>query len=311
VPRQLNWSIATPQIQDVQPGNGSLAVQNTDHLEQPPGREELLTSSPKHDELRFDDLIPQNAAAASWPGAAATWQPDQNDSLFPTFGIGPTSDGQIETPRIGIGHNGPPLEDLGWKWLTARALGGSAAALIAAILPTPLNRGEVEYIASRYARPYGQLSRRLPPGFQAHHLNQNAAFREVIPQNDGIAVGMRGNAFTEPGTPHYMFHQSLEQFWEPYRSGGNLHSKAPTNAMYGEALQRALQAGGLSPEEASYLASQAANQRASYGLIESAAVPNVPSRMNLPRTAEQRLQDRLRESETTSSDPKRSSRAPK
>jgi hypothetical protein len=78
-----------------------------------------------------------------------------------------------------------------------------------------------------------------------------------------------------------------------------------------EALQRALQAGGLSPEEASYLASQAANQRASYGLIESAAVPNVPSRMNLPRTAEQRLQDRLRESETTSSDPKRSSRAPK
>jgi len=122
---------------------------------------------------------------------------------------------------------------------------------------------------------------------------------------------MRGNAITEPGTPHYAFHQSLKQFWNPYRPGGHLHGQTPTNAMYGEALQQALQAGELSPEEASYLASRAADQRAKYGLIESAAVPRIPNRMNQAPTAEQRLQDRLRESEATSSDPKQFDRAKK
>jgi hypothetical protein len=61
---------------------------------------------------------------------------------------------------------------------------------------------------------YGALAQELSgSGLQASHLNQNAAFRAVIPQEEGIAVGMRGNTFTAVGSPHYEFHSSLERFW--------------------------------------------------------------------------------------------------
>lgn len=61
--------------------------------------------------------------------------------------------------------------------------------------------------------------------------------------------------------------------------GGPLHGSTPTNAQYGQALQRALEAGGLSPADAADLAAQAARQRAAYGILESAPVPNIPGRL--------------------------------
>jgi len=116
-------------------------------------------------------------------------------------------------------------------------------------------------------------------GEQANHLNQNAAYEGIIPKNDGLSNAMRGNAFTEPGTPHFEFHKSLEGFWNQYRKGGELFGKTPTNAQYGQALENALKAGGLSPAEAAELAAQAARQRAAYGLLETAEVPNIPGRL--------------------------------
>src|SRR5208337_5291756 len=111
------------------------------------------------------------------------------------------------------------------------------------------------------ATPYGELRGTLPEGIQANHLNQNAVFESVIPQNEGLSVPLEGNTITEPGTPHYNFHQTLEQFWEPYRRGGELYGQVPTNAQYGEALHNALQAAGYSPAQAADLANQAATQR--------------------------------------------------
>jgi hypothetical protein len=87
---------------------------------------------------------------------------------------------------------------------------------------------------------------------------------------------MRGDIITEPGTPHYNYHRSLEQFWDQYRKGGNLEYTMPTNAEYGEAVRRALIASGFSDTQASDLAAQAAAQRAAYKLSESAAVPLIP-----------------------------------
>jgi hypothetical protein len=129
------------------------------------------------------------------------------------------------------------------------------------------------------AAPYGDLSGTLPEGFQANHLNQDAAFRDVIPSEDGLSIGMKGNAFTEPGTPHYDFHASLEQFWDQYRPGGSLFGDLPTNGDYHQALQEALQAGGFSPEETAELANQAAQQRLQFGLPPDAQVPRVPGRL--------------------------------
>jgi hypothetical protein len=304
-PRQSDRSDETSQAPDVQSGNRALGNEPPSKLEQIPNGADQPTSPPRVAELRFDDLVPQNAAPAFWPGADVAWQSGGIDPLLSNFGIGNNGNRRVQASRIGIGHNGgPPLEDAWWRLLAARLPRGAPAALLGAILPSPLNRGDVEYVASRFAWPYGQLTRRLPEGFQAHHLNQNAAFRKVIAAEDGIAVGMRGNAISQPGTPHYDFHQSLESFWSPYRPNGELFGKKPTNAMYGEAVQRALEAAGLSPEEASYLAGRAREQRVKYGLAESAEVPHVPSRMNQGRTAEQRLRDRLQESDGTSGDSK-------
>ena len=87
---------------------------------------------------------------------------------------------------------------------------------------------------------------------------------------------MRGDIITEPGTPHYIYHRSLEQFWEPYRKGGSLFGSRPTNAEYGEAMRRALVASGFSDAQASNLATQAAAQRVANGLSESKLVPLIP-----------------------------------
>jgi hypothetical protein len=128
--------------------------------------------------------------------------------------------------------------------------------------------------------PYGTLVDELKgTGLQANHLNQNAAFRTIIPSDEGVAVGMRGNAFTEIGSPHYEFHSSLESFWQPYRRGGELFGSYPTNAQYGEAVTNALRASGLPDAEAVRLSELATQNRAAYGLLESQQVPGIPGRL--------------------------------
>jgi hypothetical protein len=88
---------------------------------------------------------------------------------------------------------------------------------------------------------------------------------------------MKGNIFTQPGTPHYNYHRSLEKFWDQYREGGALARKLPTNAEYGDAVRDALIAAGMSPSQASDLAEQAANQRAFYKIKETDNVPLIPN----------------------------------
>ena len=128
---------------------------------------------------------------------------------------------------------------------------------------------------------YSTLTKELEgTGQQAHHLNQNAAFRDIIPESEGLSVGLRGNAFTEVGSPHYQAHRSLEGFWNQFRRGGARFGQTPTNAEYGAALEASLRAGGLSSTEAASVAAQAAQQRAAYGLAPNAPVPRIPGRIN-------------------------------
>jgi hypothetical protein len=93
---------------------------------------------------------------------------------------------------------------------------------------------------------------------------------------------MRGNAFTEIGSPHYEFHSSLESFWQPYRKGGDMFGSYPTNAQYGEAVTNALRFSGLSETEAVRLSELASQNRQAYGLLENQQVPRIPGR--LPQT---------------------------
>jgi len=117
-------------------------------------------------------------------------------------------------------------------------------------------------------------------GQQANHLNQNAVYRGIIPEEEGVANAMAGNAFRDVGTQHYQYHASLESFWDKYRKGGSLYGKSPTNAEYGQAVKKALEDAGYSAAQAESLAAEAAAQRATYGLKESAAVPRIPGKIN-------------------------------
>jgi hypothetical protein len=92
---------------------------------------------------------------------------------------------------------------------------------------------------------YGTLSKTSSIPGQAHHLNQDAAFKSVIPTNQGVSIKLEGNAFTEIGSPHFNAHASLDGFWNQFRRGGANFGEVPTNLQYSRALADSLRAAGL------------------------------------------------------------------
>lgn len=109
-----------------------------------------------------------------------------------------------------------------------------------------------------------------------HHLNQGAAYRSQIPYRDGLTADIPGNIFTQPNSPHYRAHQSLEAFWDLYRKGGPFEGQVPTNAQYDQALRQSLLAAGYPPLQAHRLADAAAAERKAHGLSKHDKVPKVP-----------------------------------
>jgi RHS repeat-associated protein len=118
------------------------------------------------------------------------------------------------------------------------------------------------------------------PGGQSHHLNQDAAFRELIPKSQGASVKLPGNAFTEKGTGHFEFHKALEEFWDQYRSGPKIGQR-PTVLEYNEALHNALLKAGVKAEVAKFYADVARRQLTLFhGVKPTDPVPRVPGRLN-------------------------------
>jgi RHS repeat-associated protein len=140
----------------------------------------------------------------------------------------------------------------------------------------PSGRLEAQY----GAQPYRNFSRRLPSGWQANHLNQDAAFRNDIPSSEGLTVPMFGDAIQAPGTQHYQFHRYLEGFWSQFRRGGSREGERPTNGEYGRALEEALVTAGFPAVQARAYSADAARQREQHGLRESELVPRVPDPLN-------------------------------
>jgi hypothetical protein len=114
---------------------------------------------------------------------------------------------------------------------------------------------------------------------QAHHINQDAAFRDVIPRNDGLCLELEGNAFRDVGSPHYSAHENLESFWNKYRSKGDLHGNTPTISDYNTALFDSLRAAGLSNSQAKIAVQNAIRQQSQYGLTGNSLVPRIPGRI--------------------------------
>ncbi len=128
--------------------------------------------------------------------------------------------------------------------------------------------------------PHGTLKKdRINPG-QSHHLNQDAAYRSVIPHNDGAAIKLEGNAFSQPGTPHYEAHKSLEQFWNKFRRGGELEGQRPTNIQYTQALKHSLEAAGLSSKQVMQAVRYSIQNRIQHLAFGGMKVPRIPGRIN-------------------------------
>ena len=116
---------------------------------------------------------------------------------------------------------------------------------------------------------------------QSHHLNQDAAFRDVIPREEGMAIKLEGNIFTDVGSPHYNAHKSMEEFWSKYRKGGELDGLQPKIVEYNKALYEALQKSGLTKEQSIKAMREAVKQQLDYGLSSNKDIPRMPGKINL------------------------------
>ncbi|OAB38852.1 hypothetical protein [Paenibacillus glacialis] len=122
-------------------------------------------------------------------------------------------------------------------------------------------------------------------GKQKHHLNQDAAFKkdgngkEVIPSEEGYTIELEGNAFKDIGSPHFMAHKTMEEFFHRYRIGDKKGS-IPTNAEYNVALYKSLRKAGLTEKQALDVVEKGREQRLKYGLKDDDPIPKIPGQIN-------------------------------
>lgn len=163
-------------------------------------------------------------------------------------------------------------------------IGGNLKSVIVEAASTPRKGSSTgaKYLGV-YVDSYRNAKKQSKSLGQAHHLNQDAAYRDVINKMEGLATPLKGNAFKDIGSPHYKAHESLETFWNQYRRGGSKFLDLPTNSEYHNALVQSLEYAGLTPIEAKQAAEKARQQRLDYGLGDSQKVPRLPGRINQKR----------------------------
>jgi hypothetical protein len=127
---------------------------------------------------------------------------------------------------------------------------------------------------------YGTLKKDKSIPGQSHHLNQDAAYKNVIPKDEGLAIKLKGNILTQKNSPHYKAHKSLEEFWNRFREGGVREHEVPTNREYTKALYKSLQDAGISRDQAFEAVKAAIRQRRDFGLTGGMEVPAVPKKIH-------------------------------
>ncbi|CAM4187288.1 type IV secretion protein Rhs [Bacillus albus] len=130
---------------------------------------------------------------------------------------------------------------------------------------------------------YKNLRKNKEISGQAHHLNQDAAFRDYIPTNDGLSVKLEGNIFKDIDSSHYNAHKSLENFRNIYRKNGDLAGLKPNLTDYNNALRDSLINAGLSEAQVNKAVSEAIKQQINADLLADDFVPRIPGRINLPK----------------------------
>ncbi|WP_129710114.1 ribonuclease YeeF family protein [Priestia megaterium] len=143
--------------------------------------------------------------------------------------------------------------------------------------------GNLEDVDELLIDTYANMRKNKEVTGQAHHLSQDAAFRDVIPRKEGLAIELSGNIFKDIGSPHYSAHESLEAFWNSYRRNGESFGEIPMVSEYNDALYESLKSAGLSDTQSQQAVQRAFEQQVSYGLNKDSFVPRIPGRINLPK----------------------------
>jgi len=143
--------------------------------------------------------------------------------------------------------------------------------------------GNLEDVDELLIDTYANMRKNKEVTGQAHHLSQDAAFRDVIPRKEGLAIELSGNIFKDIGSPHYSAHESLEAFWNSYRRNGESFGEIPMVSEYNDALYESLKSAGLSDTQSQQAVQRAFEQQVSYVLNKDSFVPRIPGRINLPK----------------------------
>ena len=194
-----------------------------------------------------------------------------------TPSVGPEQVRPVVTDTTGTlikeGHKLPVVGEVQPQVVSARAAFSSAEA------GKPIGPALSDAIPDIEIAPYGKMVRSQGVG-QAHHLNQDAAFKSVIKTSDGLAIRLEGNAFTDIGSPHYQAHRSLEAFYNQFRKGGTSYGEVPTNLQYSKALLTSLREAGLTAGQAKEAVRSSIKQRIEAGQLGRIEIPRVPNRIN-------------------------------
>jgi RHS repeat-associated protein len=135
-------------------------------------------------------------------------------------------------------------------------------------------------VLSMETGPYSEMKARTDIPGQAHHLNQNSIYGERINHADAVSVKLEGNAFTEPGTPHYLVHQAQEEFLDQFRRSGQRFGEVPTNVEYTRAVVNALRRAGYTEQQSMDLARKAIQDRVKNDVLGGEPIPRLSGRIN-------------------------------
>ncbi|MEB3025544.1 MULTISPECIES: T7SS effector LXG polymorphic toxin [unclassified Parvimonas] len=130
---------------------------------------------------------------------------------------------------------------------------------------------------------YGILRKNKEISGQTHHLNQDAAFKGVIPSEEGLSIKLEGNILTDIDSPHYRAHEIMEKFWDKYRNVKCLNKQYPTIAEHNCALKESLLHAGLTKRQVKQIMLKVIEQQQEYGLTLDSFVPRIPGKIYLPK----------------------------
>jgi hypothetical protein len=133
---------------------------------------------------------------------------------------------------------------------------------------------------------YKQLKSMLKGSdYQANHLNQNAAFsyfddgRIGIPEAEGVANPLRGDAFNDVGSEHFIFHAYMENFWDTYRRNGSLFGDTPDLVTYNQSVREALTSAGIEKAEVDTWILAMEFQQSQFATVLVGKVPRIPGKL--------------------------------